>query len=176
MACRRSVVSKCSRPKARPRADDPLSYRGIAEVIAAERAKTPTERMGGPAVAITSSPIPNSLRSESVPAEMNSPQTFLRGNCVFSMIATRQPARARRNAAVAPAGPAPMIMTSRSITGATLARGVGEPLGRKAVAERSGGLLMQIPAAGWPQSGPPRSLRIGADVRGRAGDGRSAAD
>ncbi len=43
-----------------------------------------------------------------------SPQTFSRGNSVFSSSSTRRPWRARWNAAEEPPGPAPTTMTSAS--------------------------------------------------------------
>jgi hypothetical protein len=45
-------------------------------------------------------------------AEMNSPQTFGRGNSLFSTIATDHPARARMSAVAEPAGPPPMTAAS----------------------------------------------------------------
>jgi hypothetical protein len=45
-------------------------------------------------------------------AETNSPQTLRRGKGTFSTMATDQPALASINAAVVPAGPAPMMSAS----------------------------------------------------------------
>src|SRR5215207_3612286 len=131
----------------------------MAEQIAVEPVKIPTFRTSGPARLSKSLPSPMLFKSDSVPAEMNSPQTFLRGNCAFSIIATFQPARAKRNAAVAPAGPAPMMRASRSMTNRSAAigclprrsRGVGEPLGRETMAERPSLLLVNEPIAARPK-------------------------
>src|SRR4051812_48489047 len=59
--------------------------------------------------------MPQASSKGMVAAEIYSPQTLRRGNCVFSIKATRQPASAKRRAAVLPAGPAPTTTASKGI-------------------------------------------------------------
>src|SRR4051812_46143104 len=59
--------------------------------------------------------MPQASSKGMVAAEIYSPQTLRRGNCVFSIRATRQPASASRRAAVLPAGPAPTTAASNCI-------------------------------------------------------------
>ena len=86
-------------------------------------------------------------------ADVNSPQTFLRGKvAAFSTIATDQPARARMRAVVDPAGPAPMTRASNTIAGSAFRFGLNERLGRhERMRERAAMPLAQPPAAlRWP--------------------------
>src|SRR5687767_320691 len=56
--------------------------------------------------------MPRDCRKDTADGAMYSPQSLRRGKADFSATATERPARARRRAAVAPAGPPPMTRKS----------------------------------------------------------------
>src|SRR5688572_77637 len=113
-----------------------------------------TSRTSGPACASTLCAMPACASKDSVPAEMNSPHTLRRGKLVFSTIATDQPARASRSAAVEPAGPAPMTIASN--------------MRDEEVAEEAGAALLEVPAA---VHGPERRELAPRESRAHREDG-----
>src|SRR5690349_9662837 len=81
-------------------------------------------RTSGPAAASNSFARPRLRRIAMPDAAMNSPHTFRRGKVLFSATTTSRPARASRAAAVAPAGPAPMMrMSGRTLGNEEMAEG-----------------------------------------------------
>src|SRR5690606_34716421 len=98
--------------------------------------------------AASRSPRPRRARSASPEAAMNSPQTLRRGKRAFSSTITRHPARARRSAAQAPAGPPPM-------TSASARRDAGD----EDMAEEAGLALLQPP----PLAARPGARELAAD-------------
>src|SRR3954471_7196777 len=121
----------------------------------------PSRVTGGPAAAMKDAATPQAFSTGSEVAEMNSPQTLRRGNSAFSTSATPQPACARRRAAAAPPGPAPMTRTSCS-----MAR-------RQEMGERKDAALVQRPAAAPGPKGrqvPPMKSRAHAGQGVVAGD------
>src|SRR5208283_1896331 len=65
------------------------------------------------ALEATSSATPSNLKKSQHLGLMQSPQIFSRGNVALSQSSTRIPLRARSAAHVVPAGPAPIITTSK---------------------------------------------------------------
>src|SRR5688572_22266632 len=113
-------------------------------------------RRGGPPAASNRSPRPSPCKRLTAGAAMNSPQTLRLGTRAFSSTATGRPARARRSAAVAPAGPPPITRTSKRSIAAR----------DEDMAERPGGVLLEPPALGArPELGQLASAKAGAHAR-----------
>src|SRR5690349_11565815 len=90
-------------------------------------------RTSGPAAASNSFSRPRLRRIAMPDAAMNSPQTLRRGKVLFSATRTSRPARASSVAAVAPAGPPPMMRMS------------ARTLGDKQMAERRRAAFIELP-------------------------------
>src|SRR5471030_245104 len=96
-------------------------------------------------------------------AEMNSPQTLRRGKLLFSTIAIDHPARASSNAAVDPAGPAPMTIASYRML-----RALVDPTGGEAMREKPRRILLKLPPAQLrPKRGKLAAGEAGLDAQNR---------
>src|SRR5207248_1784610 len=87
---------------------------------------------------------------------MNSPHTLRRGKRVFSSTMTLRPARARRAAAIAPAGPPPITSASQRIA-----------LRHEDMAERPCAFFFHPPSSAWPQTRKLISAKPGAHTHHR---------
>ena len=117
-----SKVSRCSRPSARPQRCAP-SPTGSGAWIVRPPCMRATRRSSAPASRAKSAPTPSASSSSRLLAATHSPHTLRRGNAWRSISATDQPARAKRIAALAPAGPAPTMATSKLVLIAARAGG-----------------------------------------------------
>src|SRR3954466_2110374 len=97
--------------------------------------------------------MPQASSNGMVAAEIYSPQTLRRGDCVFSIKATRQPASASRRAAVLPAGPGP-----------TTAAPTGIFMRDEHMGEGKARTLLAAPAGLRPECGQFPVLETGADA------------
>src|SRR2546423_5837405 len=104
-------------------------------------------RTSRPVAASKRSPRPRALSWAMPEAATNSPQTLRRGKRAFSSTTTARPARARRAAAMAPAGPPPITSASQRIAPR-----------HEDMAERPRRLLFELPSAAWPEA---RKLIVG---------------
>src|SRR5438046_4393887 len=96
-------------------------------------------------------------------ADMNSPQTLRLGKLLCSTIAIDQPARASSSAAVDPAGPAPMTITSYRML-----RALADAAGYEAMREKSRRMLMKLPLARLrPKRGKLAAVEASLDAQDR---------
>src|SRR5439155_13553978 len=115
------------------------------------RANNPTLWTGGPARFRKSSARPRRRNSGRLVTDRYSPQTLRLGKRALSTTATLQPAWASSSAAVAPPGPPPRIIASKSPAIACIGA-LREALRDKTVAEQADCLLLQPPVSlSWPQ-------------------------